>query len=170
MAREHQTILVVDDTNEDALLLQDGLRKAGVRNPVRVLSKGEEALHYLAGANSFSDRARHPLPSVLFLDLKLPDTPGIEILKWLSARPELRRMLVIVHSGIQSRREIDELYAAGANTFLRKSNDLNELKELIQYFRPWFEGPQGGRGATAEGRLLEDSEARRAGPVASRLN
>src|SRR5204863_2892021 len=65
-------VLVVEDLEDDAKLLQLLLEQSGILNPVRVVLNCAEAIAYLQGAPPFADRTQHPLPGVIFLDLKLP--------------------------------------------------------------------------------------------------
>ncbi len=55
---------------------QEGFTKANKSNPIQIVSDGEEAMDYLAGEGSYSDRRRYPLPALILLDLKLPRRSG----------------------------------------------------------------------------------------------
>ncbi|MGV3771351.1 MAG: response regulator [Verrucomicrobiales bacterium] len=139
MAKERKIILIADDNSADARFLQRNLEKVGVHLPTVLLTSGKEVINYLqqriddpAAKGDFS------LPDILFLDLKLGDMDGTEVLQWITSQPSLRRLLVIIHSGIATPRDIDALYAAGANSFLRKANDFQELKLLVEYFKGYF--------------------------------
>jgi CheY-like chemotaxis protein len=134
-----KTILIVEDNEYDARLLEDGLRKAGVQQPIKVVRTGSEAIQYLKAAPHFGPKKEHALPAAIFLDLILPDMNGHEVLKWIAGQPQMRRVLVVVHSGFENVKEIEALYAAGANTFLSKSNERAELQNLIDCFPAHFE-------------------------------
>ncbi len=48
-----------------------------------MVEDGQEAIDYLSGAGAFADRTAHPIPAVIFLDLKLPIKSGHEVLAWI---------------------------------------------------------------------------------------
>src|SRR2546421_12464576 len=92
----NETLLIVEDEENDAFCLKDGLKKAGVQNPIQVVADGRLALDYLGGEGKFADRGRFPLPSVVFLDLKLPQINGLAVLEWIREQPLLPTMVVVV--------------------------------------------------------------------------
>jgi len=65
-----------------------------------------EAVAYLAGGAAYTDRARHRLPALFLLDLKMPRMSGFEVRRCLGSRPELTSLPVVVLSSSPS--ELDE--------------------------------------------------------------
>jgi CheY-like chemotaxis protein len=80
------TFLLVEDNEDDVFFMERAFQQAGVHNPLHVVKNGEEAIEYLGGQNQFSDRQEHPLPDLIFLDLKMPGVNGFEVLKWMRAQ------------------------------------------------------------------------------------
>src|ERR1700749_3238748 len=95
---DSKLLLIVEDYEDDAKLLQLLLKNGGIFNPVRMALSAEEAMTYLEGVPPYSNRALHPLPSAIFVDLKLPGMDGFGLLRWLKARPELRNIFIVVLS------------------------------------------------------------------------
>src|SRR3979409_1477909 len=91
-------VLLVEDDPDHVLLIQRAFGKANLVNPLRIVRDGEEAVAYLAGTDSYSDRSRHPLPSLILLDLKLPRKSGLEVLGWLREEPHLKFTPVVILS------------------------------------------------------------------------
>lgn len=133
MMKEENVILLVEDCAEDASLALHAFRKWGIPNPIRVVPDGEQAVAYLAGTGKYADREQNPLPYLALLDLKLPQMPGLEVLQWIRARRELDNLPVIVLSGMRNPENFEEAQRLGANGCVNKSNDLNELYDLIQH-------------------------------------
>jgi CheY-like chemotaxis protein len=126
-------ILLVEDCAEDASLVQVAFKKWGINNPIQVIPDGEQAVDYLAGNGSFSNRDSHPLPCLAILDLKLPTMSGFEVLQWIRARTGLENLPVVVLSGTKNLGDFDQAHRLGANACVVKSLDLTELYDLIQH-------------------------------------
>ncbi|MDB6122754.1 MAG: two-component system response regulator [Pedosphaera sp.] len=127
----HGTILLVEDEEHDALSLQFAFRQWKVTNPLRVVTSGEQAVAYLSGEGDYRDRAQHPLPTLILLDLGLPQLSGFQVLSWIRSRTEFKYVPVIVLSGSENRRDIDQAYELGANSYLIKTSDLEKLRFQI---------------------------------------
>lgn len=127
-----KTILLVEDNGDDALLIQRAFRKIGAASPIRVLTDGEQALAYLGGEGDYADRASHPFPALMLLDLKLPRRSGFEVLEWLRGQPGLRRLPVIVLTSSRESRDIDLAADLGANSYLVKPVHFDDLQELVR--------------------------------------
>lgn len=126
------TILQVEDSEEDVFLLAYAFRRAGIAHPVRVAADGQQAIDYLEGRGVFADRAQHPLPALVLLDLKLPIRTGLDVLGWIRGQPALRTMIVIVLSSSINEGDVRRAYELGANAFLVKPSDANLLADMCQ--------------------------------------
>ena len=61
------------------MLFELALRRGGMTYPLIVTRDGQEAVEYLSGKGSYSDRLLHPLPSLIVLDLKMPKMTGFDV-------------------------------------------------------------------------------------------
>lgn len=130
-------ILLVEDTATDAELLQRALKLAGIANPVRHISDGAEAMACLQAAESAT--ATPPeIPSILFLDLKLPRVSGFEILEWIQGRKAFKKTLRIVLSQVDDIQSIKRAYAAGAQSYLAKPLHQSEINDLVASFSGYW--------------------------------
>jgi CheY-like chemotaxis protein len=130
-ALDFKTILIVEDYEDDAKLLQLMLANAGIFNPIRIALSAEEAIAYLKGAPPDSNRATFPLPSVIFVDLKLPGIDGFEFLRWLRTHDELKGAFIVVLSATGDMISVQTAYALGANSFLVKPCRAADLENLV---------------------------------------
>ena len=128
---DSKLLFIVEDYEDDAKLLQMLLTKGGIFNPVRVALSAEEAMTYLEGVPPYSNRALYPLPSVIFVDLKLPGMNGFELLRWLKARPELRNIFLVILSATGDLVSVQAAYDLGANSFLIKPCQPADLENLV---------------------------------------
>ena len=146
----HRTVLLVEDNATDALMVTRAFRKAGLPNPVRVVADGDAAVAYLAGDGAYADRAAHPLPALVLLDLKLPRRSGLEVLAWLKGRPGLRRLPVAVLTSSAETPDVARAYDLGANSYLVKPVDFDPLLQMVKtldlYWVVMNEKPELGAG------------------------
>ncbi len=131
--KAENVILLVEDSTEDASLVQLAFKKWGITNTVHVVPDGEHAVEYLAGTGAYADRDRYPLPCLALLDLNLPQMSGFEVLQWLRSQPGLGTLHVVVLSGTKDPAHFEQAQRLGANACVVKTLDLAELYELIQH-------------------------------------
>src|SRR5215216_6792784 len=67
-----KVILIAEDCADDVFLLERAFDRAGPIPRFTQAKNGAEAISYLAGKDQFADRAAHPFPGLLLLDLKMP--------------------------------------------------------------------------------------------------
>src|SRR5258706_3613832 len=127
-------ILLVEDSDEDAELLGCALKAGGIRNPVRRISNGTEAMTFL----NTREARREPLPSILFLDLKLPGKPGFEILAEIQTRSNFSNVLRIVMSHLRTPERMKRAHDLGAHTFFAKPISRTDLEELMQMYPEYW--------------------------------
>jgi CheY-like chemotaxis protein len=125
------TILLVEDNDDDVFAMQRALRKAQITHPLQVVTNGQKAVDYLSGNSSYTDRNYYPVPSLVFLDLKLPYLDGFEVLSWIRTQPGLKDLAVVILTS--SAEEIDRARAAqlGVYTYLVKPPQPQHLTQLI---------------------------------------
>src|SRR6267143_4629528 len=133
-------VLVVEDSENDAVLIQRQLRINGVTNPIVVLGTGDEAIVYLSGVGKYADRAAYPLPFVILLDPKLRgSTDGLTVLRWARGTRGLEDLLIIVISELEDPGVIREAYRLGANSYIMKPANGEEIRNLLRGFsRYWM--------------------------------
>ncbi len=132
------SILIVDDSSDDVLLLKRAFKKSGVANPIHRVKSGSEAIAYLQGISPFEDRNKHPMPSVILLDLQMPEGDGFDVLQWIRNKFPSGGLLVVVLTHVEELRKINRAYALGANSFLTKPGSAEELQELIRIFSGYW--------------------------------
>jgi CheY-like chemotaxis protein len=134
----NKIILLVDDCEGDALLLSQAFTQVGLRNPIIWLSSAQKAIAYLSGEGEYGNRERSPLPSILILDLKMPQMDGFAVLEFLRRRPELKNLFVVVLSGLDDTKNVQRAYALGANSYLSKPVNPFDLANMVQFFRGYW--------------------------------
>jgi CheY-like chemotaxis protein len=140
MISSSQSVLLVEDDDNDVLLLQRAFRNAGVTAPMRVASDGEEAVEYLTGLLGDARTLRQEAPGLVILDLKLPRKSGLEVLAWMRQQPGLRRLPVVVLTSSDERRDVQDAYDLGANSYLLKPVIPQALTEAARIMGEYWLG------------------------------
>jgi CheY-like chemotaxis protein len=128
---ERTTVLLAEDDDNDVLLMKRAFAKATAAEHLRVVRDGQEVIDYLLGVGHFSDRATHPLPHLIILDLKMPRKNGFEVLEWVKTEPRFKRIPVVVLTSSSQPRDITRAYDLHANSYLVKPNAFEQLVALI---------------------------------------
>jgi DNA-binding response OmpR family regulator len=115
-------ILIVDDDKNFIDTLEDGLKLKNVDAIVRVAKSAREALNALAAE----------VPSLIILDIQLPDMHGIEFLRVIRESAKLKAVpVVFISAKYTEPADRSEAMLAGAAAFFSKPIDIDELwKEL----------------------------------------
>ena len=142
-----KTILLVEDTRQDELLILRALNKINLANGVDVVRDGQQALDYLFREGEFAGRAGPDLPTVVLLDVNLPRVSGLEVLERLRADPRTRLLPIVILTSSDEERDRLRSYEHGANSFVRKPLVFTEFAETVArlgiYWLATNEPPQG---------------------------
>src|SRR6185312_14335854 len=136
----NETILVVEDDDNDLMFLKMAMKKVGVTNPIQVAKDGQEGLDYFQGSDKFADRSEFPFPYLVLLDLKLPYVMGLDVLAWIRAQPQFESTIVIVLTSSRHTHDIRTAYELGANAYLVKPADLNALERMVGALKDFWVG------------------------------
>ena len=137
MTKTAGAILLVEDNEDDVFLMQRALKGANISNPLYVVEDGREAVNYLAGEGQYADRSAYPIPSIVFLDLKLPMLRGHEVLAWIRSQPQLENVVVVVLTSSNEPSDLKEAYRLGANSYVVKPPTAEQLLDLAKAFK-WY--------------------------------
>src|SRR5690349_9391672 len=91
-------ILAAENEETDRFILNLAFDRAKLPHPLVMVGDGSQCVDYLSGTGTFADRALHPLPVLLLLDLKMPHMHGFEVLEWLASQPQFKDLPVLVLS------------------------------------------------------------------------
>ncbi|MGH7751735.1 MAG: response regulator, partial [Gemmatimonadales bacterium] len=112
------------------LYIDDNLSNVGVIRGLLAHRPGVTLLPAMQGRMGL-DLAREHQPHLILLDLHLPDMPGQEVLDRLRADPETRHIPVVVISADTSGAQAERVRAAGAQAYLRKPLDMQQLLAIV---------------------------------------
>ena len=125
------TILIVDDDKNFIDTLEDGLKLKNVEAQILVAKSAREALDALA----------EQVPSLIVLDIQLPDMHGVEFLRVIRESARLKKVPVVFISAKYTEPAYrSEAMPAGAGAFFSKPIDIEELWKEIRYLIGRVEG------------------------------
>lgn len=129
-----------EDNVDDVFILKHALKKAQFENPVRFVSDGEEVMAYLAGEGKFADRAQHPFPGLLLLDIKMPRLDGFETLALIRNDPRFKRLVVILLTSSGREQDINRAFDLQANSYLVKPARPEGMLAVLEQIRGYWLG------------------------------
>lgn len=134
---EPVTIIMVEDDEGHARLIEKNIRRAGVNNEIIPFTNGTSAIEHLFGADgSGRDSAgRHLL---VLLDLNLPDMTGVDILARIKGNEHLKCCPVVVLTTTDDTREIQRCYDLGANVYITKPVNYDGFANAIRQLGLFF--------------------------------
>ena len=115
-------ILIAEDDEGHARLIEKNLTRAGLRNPIERFLNGQAVLDFLFRRGEGSHRVLDT-PYLLLLDIRMPQIDGIEVLRQLKQDPELRKVPVIMLTTTDDPREVERCHAIGCASYMVKPVD-----------------------------------------------
>jgi CheY-like chemotaxis protein len=131
MSQEGISILLADDDDGHASLVERNLRRAGVLNRVIRVQNGRQALDYIFARGEYEGEAV-PASLVVLLDINMPEVDGIEVLRQLKSNAATSQLPVIMLTTTDDPREIERCYQLGCNIYITKPVDYEEFIEAIR--------------------------------------
>lgn len=125
-------ILLVEDNPDDVALTLSAFKRARIKNRVDVVLDGVEALDYLFGTGQHAGRDISHAPAIILLDVNLPRLRGIEVLRRLRADPRTEFIPTVMLTTSIEKRDVEESYRFGANSYIRKPVDYQEFVKVVQ--------------------------------------
>jgi CheY-like chemotaxis protein len=130
MAAEPILIVLVEDDDGHATLVERNLQRAGLANGIHRLKDGQDALDYVQGKGAYAGQLT-PRPMLLLLDIKMPRVDGVEVLRQLKSDPRTALIPVIMLTTTDDPREIQRCYELGCSVYITKPVDYQAFVEAI---------------------------------------
>ncbi len=123
-------ILIAEDDEGHAILIQRNLKRAGIRNELVVFKNGRAILDFMYGRG---ERQREPgTPYVLLLDIGMPEVDGVEVLRQIRADRGLKKLPIIMITTTDDPREVARCHELGCSNYVTKPLDYNQFVEAIR--------------------------------------
>ncbi|HEY2084071.1 MAG TPA: response regulator [Verrucomicrobiae bacterium] len=132
MSASEPVILLAEDDDNDVFFMRRALQKAEINHSLRVARNGQDAVDYLEGAGEFADRVRHPLPAIMFLDLKMPFLDGFDVLRRMHSQSSLKNIPVVVLTSSSEDRDRRKATELGAKAYCIKPPATDMVREMMR--------------------------------------
>jgi len=139
MHNEVQTVLLIEDSEDDYEATMRAFKKANFHNPVVWSQSGRDAIDFLKHEGVHKNSAK-ATPGLILLDLNMPGLDGRKTLQLIKENTHLKRIPVIILTTSADERDVEVCYQMGANTYVQKPVSFDGLIEAIKRLKEyWFE-------------------------------
>ena len=130
MKDERLVILLAEDDDGHAELIQRNLKRAGIANEIVRARDGQEALDYIRCQGAFADRPPNG-PLLLLLDINMPKVDGFGVLQALKADLATAQVPVIMLTTTDDPREVERCYQLGCSVYITKPVQYQDFVEAL---------------------------------------
>ncbi len=131
------TIIMIEDDEGHARLIERNIRRSGVNNEIIPFTSGTDAMKHLFGSDGTA--VQHKARALLILlDLNLPDMSGIEILRQIKDNKYLKATPVVVLTTTDDSQEIKRCYELGCNVYITKPVNYESFANAIRQLGLFF--------------------------------
>jgi CheY-like chemotaxis protein len=124
-------VLLAEDDEGHATLVQRNLKRAGISNQIAHVQDGQQALDFARCEGSFAERPRNG-PLLVLLDINMPRIDGVEVLRQLKADKRTERLPVIMLTTTDDPREIERCYGLGCSVYITKPVEYDSFVEAVK--------------------------------------
>jgi CheY-like chemotaxis protein len=118
-------VLIIDDNPGDVALIRESFRECSLQPRLIAAHDAEQAFELL------DDPQREP-PSLIILDVNLPCTDGLEVLRRIRADPHWNPVPVVIMSSSTRPAEVGRAYDLHANAYIEKPSDLEAYFDIAR--------------------------------------
>src|SRR5437867_7683368 len=125
------TILLVEDLRDDAFFFRHALRKTKLPATLHVAENGSRAIEYLSNQGRFVDVRQYPRPEIVFIDLRMPEVDGFELLEWISKAFAGAPFQAVVLTSSDDPQDYQKALELGAHGYILKPILPERLSEVL---------------------------------------
>ncbi len=134
-------IVLIEDNPVDAVLFRWALQERGVYDDLEVFDHGDVAMAFARQEGLFRN---DPPPDVVLVDLALPGFDGMEVVESIRANLLFSRTEVWVYSASLDPGDRSRALQLGADSYIEKPKDLDELRSIAERLRDLMRADHGG--------------------------
>ena len=129
-------VLLVEDSEADAIMVEETLLDSKLRMNLSVVHDGVEAMQYLRKEGVYQSRR---IPDLVILDLNLPKKDGREVLAEIKEDDRFKQIPVVVLTTSSAEEDIVRSYKLHANCYITKPLDFDQFAKIVANIESfWF--------------------------------
>lgn len=125
-------ILLIQDNKPDIELIKKLFKRLQIIININVIQSGDQAAHLI------TKQLLQPVPHIILLDVNLPGTNGLQLLKLLKTSQKYRIIPVIILTTSDRKSQIRQAYYNYANTYLTKPIDISQFQQLLDLLHTYW--------------------------------
>lgn len=114
------SVLVVEDNPQNMMFMRDLLEASGYN-----------VLQAKDGMQGW-DLAREHRPSLIFMDIQLPDVSGLEVTKWLKNDPDLKSIPIIAVTAFAMAGDKERILGVGCDGYISKPCSIPDILQTLE--------------------------------------
>ncbi len=123
-------VLVIENNDDDYRVIERSFQQSPIATKLHRCHTGRQALEYLE--RSIRKTTEYiQIPTLILLDLNLPEIEGSQVLKTIKEDPVLHYIPTVILTTSARPEDIKQCYYLGAGGYLRKATDLQQFKESM---------------------------------------
>jgi CheY-like chemotaxis protein len=124
-------IIMVEDNAADIEMAMHALQEYNLANRVKVLRDGADAIQYIFREGKYSDSGISDHPTVILLDIRLPNIDGLDILKRIRSDERTKTIPVVLITSSSEDSDRSKGYDFGVNSFITKPIEFDKFAKAI---------------------------------------
>ena len=128
--KEEVVVLIVEDDDGHARLIEKNLRRASIKNEMLRFADGQQILDFLFRRGEGRQREDFT-PYLLLLDIRIPKIEGVEVLRQIKQDEELRKIPVIMLTTTDDPLEVDACHRLGCSHYIVKPVEYDKFSAVL---------------------------------------
>lgn len=131
-------LLLVEDNEDDIEITLRAFKKADININISVVNDGQATLDFLYNRTPYEDKATHPRPNVILLDINMPKLSGFDVLDQLKKDPDYKTIPVVILTSSKNEEDIVKSYNGGASSYIKKPVKYEDFENVTKTFLDYW--------------------------------
>ncbi len=134
---EQYTVFLVEDDVDDRHQAVRELRRSPYIYDVHSFESGDRLIEHFVSDGYYNGNFMRYMPTLIILDVHVPGTDGMDILRELKGNPMTEDIPVIILTGDTSDKVAMDAYKSKANAFITKPLKMDQVHEVVHTGWGW---------------------------------